>query len=187
MNLQHFWQAGPKLAATLTLLTLVACSASTTTSNSSSSEGKTKFLCVQDDQNRWVTIAQRNNLKTIKPLLIWQTKEFGDNWTPKKRCHHVTEKLNKAVANNGGFLGNLALKDGKVGNYTVICVATREDCTADNMLFTLKRENASKPQEVLAKIAGFARNEASFKSIWESGQSYLLLEDLVNNAFGKSR
>jgi hypothetical protein len=139
---------------------------------------------VEDTQDGWITMAQRNNLRTIKPLLVWQTTEFGDNWPPEKRCNHVTEKLNKAVEKSGGYLSNLALTYGPVGNYAVICVATSpETCTANNMLFTLKPENAQKPQEVLAAIAGFGKNQGSDNTLFESGNSYLLLEDLVDGAF----
>lgn len=200
MNPQYFWQLAPKLATTFTLSALMACSnTSTTTSptttpttpppttetNSANPSEKTEFLCVQDANQGWVTVAQRNNLRTIKPLLVWQTTEFGENWTPEKRCHHVTEKLNIAVANNGGYLTNLALRYGLVDNYTVICVAiSPETCTANNMLFTLREENAQKPQEVLAKIAGFGKNQGSDNTIIEKGdRQYLLLEDLLNGAF----
>ncbi len=190
MNPQYFWQLAPKLATTFALSALMACSTSTTTStttetNSANPSEKTEFLCVEDTQDGWVTIVQRNNLRTIKPLLIWQTTEFGDNWKPEKRCNHVTEKLNKAVGNNNGYLSNLALTYGPVGNYTVICVATSpETCTANNMLFTLKQDNAQKPQKVLAQIAEFARNQGSVVPILEKGdRQYLLLEDLVDGAF----
>lgn len=200
MNPQYFWQLAPKLATTFTLSALMACSnTSTTTSptttpttpptttgtNSANPSEKTEFFCVKDTQNGWVTVAQRNNLRTIKPLLVWQTKEFGENWTPEKRCNHVAKKLNKAVANNGGYLTNLALSYGPVDNYTVICVATSpQTCTANNMLFTLKQDNAQKPQKVLAQIAEFARNQGSLVPILEKGdRQYLLLEDLVDGAF----
>lgn len=191
MNPQYFWQVAPKLATTFTLSALMACSnTSTTTStttetNSANPSEKTEFLCVEDTQDGWVTIVQRNNLRTIKPLLIWQTTEFGDNWTPEKRCNHVAKKLNKAVTNNGGYLTNLALSYGRVDNYTVICVATSpETCTANNMLFTLKQDNAQKPQKVLAQIAEFAKNQGSVVPILEKGdRQYLLLEDLVDGAF----
>ncbi len=189
MNPQYFWQVAPKLATTFALSALMACSTSTTTStttgtNPANPSEKTEFLCVEDTQDGWITIAQRNNLRTIKPLLVWQTTEFGDNWTPENRCNHVTEKLNKAVGNNNGYLSNLALTYGPVGNYTVICVATSpETCTTNNMLFTLKQDNAQKPQEVLATIAGFAKNQGSDNTLLESGNSYLLLEDLVDGAF----
>jgi len=191
MNPQYFWQVAPKLATTFTLSALMACSnTSTTTStttgtNPANPSGKTEFLCVEDVQDGWITMAQRNNLRTIKPLLVWQTTEFGDNWTPEKRCNHVTEKLNKAVGNNNGYLSNLALTYGPVGNYTVICVTTSpETCTTNNMLFTLKQDNAQKPQEVLTTIVGFAKNQGSDNTLLESGNSqYLLLEDLVDGAF----
>jgi hypothetical protein len=197
MNPQDFWQVAPRLATTFTLSALVACSnTSTTTStttptttgtNSGNSTQKTEFLCVEDTNQGWVTMAKRNNLISIKPLLIWQTTEFGDNWTPEKRCNHVAEKLNKAVGKNGGYLSNLALTYGPVGNYTVVCVASSPDtCTADNMLFTLKQENAQKPEDVLAKIAGFSQNEGSDNTMLElagSSRQYIVLEGLLDGAF----
>ena len=199
MNGKSVWQVAPILATTLTLSALAGCSSTPTTSSpsnippttttsettSASPAVKTEFLCVQDTQKGWVTIAQRNNLKSIKPLLVWQTTEFGENWPPEKRCNHVSEKLNKAVEQNGGYLSNLALSYGPVDNHTVVCVATfPATCNSNNMLFTLKPENVQKPQEVLAKIAGFGKNQGSDNTILELGNTeYLLLEDLVNKAF----
>lgn len=189
MNRKSVWQVAPILATTLTLSALVGCSSTPTIGSSSTTASTpsvtTKFLCVQDTQKGWVTIAQRNNLRTIEPLLVWQTTEFGENWPPEKRCNHVSEKLSKAVQQNGGYLTNLALTHGQVANHTVICVATfPATCNSNNMLFTLKPQNAQNPKAVLAKIAGFGQNQGTDTTIIESGSlQYVLLEDLVNKAF----
>ena len=196
MNRKSLWQVAPILATTLTLSALVGCSSTPTSGRPISTPAGTRttastpfaqgmFFCVQDRQKGWVTYAQRNNLRTMKPLLVWQTTEFEENWPAEKRCNHVADKLNQAVEQNGGYLTNLALSYGQIGNQTVVCLVTfYTTCNANNMLFTLKPENAQQPQEVLAKIAGFSKNKWTDTTMNNNDRlQYLLLDDLVN--FGR--
>ena len=195
MNRKSVWQVAPILATTLTLSALVACSSTSTidrpiatpaeTRTIAANSSVTMFLCVQDRQKGWVTYAQRNNVRTIQPLLVWQTTEFEESWPPEKRCNYVTEKLNQAVEQNGGYLTNLALSYGTLGNQTVVCLVTfSTTCNSNNMLFTLKPENAQKPEAVLAKIAGFAKNQGRYNTMNDNEYlQYLLLDDLVK--FGR--
>ena len=195
MNRKSVWQVAPILATTFTLSALVGCSSTPTIVRPSTTPAGTRtiavnssattFLCVQDRQKGWVTYAQRNNLKTIKPLLVWQTTEFAENWPPEKRCNIVTEKLNNAVEQNGGYLTNLALSYGPIENQTVVCLASfPTTCHSNNMLFTVKPENAQNPQAVLAKIADFGQNKGTNNTINQNDYlQYVLLEDLVK--FGR--
>jgi len=53
---------------------------------------------------QWGTFAQRNNAVSTIPMISWNSREFGDNWKPERRCQTVSKRLTKAVANNGGML-----------------------------------------------------------------------------------
>ncbi len=150
----------------------------------------TKFKCVQDKGN-WVTIAQRGKVISATPLLTWNTMEFGDRWTPEKRCNIVSDRLNQAVAMNEGRLRDLDLTSGKVQNgYTVICAVnlSQINCSLENMLLTLKRENAQNPSLVLFKIANFAEGKTERVTINENGgiPQYISLEALVDRSFGNN-
>lgn len=135
------------------------------------------------------TVVQKGDRQAA--MFNWNSKHFGSEFTPEKRCQLVSERLQAAADGNGGTLKGLQLGSGVLNEQAVICVLqTGEDnCTDGNLLFTLKPENAKNPQAVIAKIATFA--ESGGTSINESagGQSKLDL-DLGNwerQAFAKSR
>jgi hypothetical protein len=106
----------------------------------------------------------------------------------------VSKRLTKVVAENGGRLETLDLTYGIVnvkngersGDYTVICVANRENketCTESNMLVTLSPQNATDPSSVLATMTNFSQGVSGGKStIRESalGQQFIPLESLVD-------
>ena len=181
------------LVAIVTFSATIACSKlpefvaiNSVKQTSASSTVATTFMCKFDD-NQWGTFAQRLNQTAKNPLIIWNTKYFGDNYTPQKRCEIVSEKLTKAVANNGGNLTNLNLKAGEIivnqAQYVVICVVSThsDDCDSDNMLFTLKPENTKNPNEVLAKMVNFAMgNNLEYGNDLPSS---VALNGLVDNVF----
>jgi hypothetical protein len=75
------------MAAVFTLFGMAACSTTTASAPDTStqvSEPPTIFKCVKQG-NGWATIAKRGSL-TISPLITWDTKEFGEEFTPKERC-----------------------------------------------------------------------------------------------------
>lgn len=148
----------------------------------------TTFLCGQSG-NRPATLVQVSGRTLQSPLIVWQTNYFGSEYTPEQRCQIVSSRLSQAVAQNGGRLSNLRLAHGTVNSQTVICYTNgRSSCDANNMLFTLKPENASNPQAVLSGLLNFAQR-GSGNAVYESGgidsgaeDSSISLEEAVNRA-----
>ncbi|MFM6913167.1 MAG: COP23 domain-containing protein [Dolichospermum sp.] len=177
------------------ILTTIGCSQQKSNSGqdasaAASSTEPTVFECVQN-AGSWVTVAKRGNAVSSSPLVSWNTTEFGYQWTPQKRCNHVSNKLTKVVADNGGRLGELNLTTGKLDSQTVVCVVSlvQKSCNRNNMLFTLNQENANNPSAVLARITNFSQGLASDSTITESGSvpQYIALESLVNRSFGTTK
>jgi hypothetical protein len=137
---------------------------------SNSSAMPTVLECTQD-QGQWVTIAKRGN--TISsPLLIWQTAEFGDKYTPAERCKIVSERLTNFVTANGGRLQNLLLKTGTVNNQTVVCAVVKYDqtCQEDNLVLTLNQDNSKSKDQVLASFENFAKGQKT-SPVYEQGNT----------------
>lgn len=146
------------LAATLMLLGMAACNndggegeGPITSVPTDTSGGSITFKCVQQG-GTWTTVVDAGASQA--PVINWKTTEFGPSWTPNQRCQTVSEKLSKAVSDNGGNLGGLDLTTGKVREYTVVCVlkSGERGCTEDNMVVTLNSRNAQNPSSVLGKI-----------------------------------
>lgn len=137
---------------------------------------------------QWGTFAQRSNAVSTNPMITWNSREFGDNWKPEKRCETVSDRFTKAVANNGGMLSSLYLTTGKVNNLTVVCFVKQKPgtCNEDNLLFTLNKNNSKSPSAVLATLTDFRRG-ATGSTVEESGGTplYIPLEDLVDRRLGK--
>jgi Circadian oscillating protein COP23 len=124
-------------------------------------------------------------------IFNWNTKYFGGEYTPEKRCQMVSARLQTAADLNSGTLQGLQLESGTINGQTVICVLqTGENkCTDRNLLFTLKPENAKNPQAVIAKILIFAKsgNATVDESARISSKSNLDLGNWERKAFPKSR
>jgi hypothetical protein len=125
--------------------------------------------------------------KTVGALLNWRTEEFARaGYTPERRCHEVTNRLNIAVNNVGGQLSNLWLTFGRINGYTVLCYVnnTSLGCNSSNVLWTLNSENEATPNQVMAKLVNFVTTKGtSGVPIQESGgQSYVNLGELVDAA-----
>lgn len=103
------------------------------------------------------TLVQSNGRTLQSPLIVFQTA--SDRLTPEQRCQDVSQRMTKAVTQNGGKLSNLLLTTGKVNGQAVICfVNTAEACNSSNVVLTLvRRENAKNPGKVLARIVRFGR------------------------------
>jgi hypothetical protein len=148
----------------------------------------TTFLCGQSGSNP-ATLVQVGSRTLQSPLIVWTTNYFGANYTPQERCQIVSVRLSNAVAQNGGRLSNLRLATGPVNNETVVCVTnTYATCSSNNMLFTLRPENANNPQDVLARLMQFGRL-GSGNAVYENGglnststDSSIDLEEAVNLA-----
>jgi hypothetical protein len=114
----------------------------------------TIFRCVRYS-NGFATIAQRGD-RTTPPLITWNYT-LGQ-YTPQGRCNIVSQRLTQAVAENAGKLTNLQLLAGAVNHQAVICVVSniQPACNMSNVLFTLRAENATRPDEVLATLHNFS-------------------------------
>jgi Circadian oscillating protein COP23 len=178
------------MAAVFTLFGIAACSTTTTSAPDTSTEANeppTVFKCVQQGSG-WATTVEKGNLTTKSPLITWDTKEFGDNYTPDKRCQIVSDKLTKAVAKNGKKLGTLQLIVGTLNNQNVVCVVNdgKKSCNDDNTLFTLNQNNSKNGQEVLDQILGFSSANANSPAVREKTSGSILLDNLVEEKLGKN-
>lgn len=115
----------------------------------------TVFRCIQK-RNGFATIAQRGD-RTTPPVITWNST-LGRQYSPQKRCNIVSQRLTQTVARNGGKLKNLQLIAGPVKNQVVICVVNKGQsvCNSSNMLFTLRRENARRSDEIVAMLNNFS-------------------------------
>lgn len=185
MNLRKYQLTAQIIATIFMLSGTSACSSKL----SASQNEPTVFNC-DEQKGGWVTIAKRGEATSSEPIFNWQTKEF-DEWTPERRCYHVSGKLTTIVAKNGGRLNGLILTFGKVDSgETVICVinADQKDCDRQNMIFTLKEANAKNPSLVLAKIINFGQGKRDDNTVNEKGKvtQFVSLEALVNRYFDKN-
>jgi len=120
------------------------------------SGGNTSFHCLPQGAGNFATVGQRPGGQPI-PLIVWTpqgSSYFGGPYTPQNRCQIVSQKLNAAVMANGGRLQNLLLTNGPVNGQTVICALSvgQNTCNGNNMLFTLKPENANRAGQILGQL-----------------------------------
>jgi hypothetical protein len=115
------------------------------------------------------TIVQKDDRRAV--MMTWLTNYFGREFNNAKRCQVVSERLQQAANRNGGSFQGLQLATGTVNAQAVVCVLPNngKQCDRDNMLFTLKPENAGNPEAVIQKILSFA--DGSGGSIEESARS----------------
>jgi Circadian oscillating protein COP23 len=93
-------------------------------------------------------------------MMTWNTDYFGRNFSNAKRCQAVSERLQKAANLNGGTFQGLELASGTVNSQTAICALQngKKKCDGDNILFTLKPENAKNPEAVIQQILKFGED-----------------------------
>ncbi len=149
----------------------------------------TTFQCVTSGRS-FVTIARRGNV-TTDPIILWKSTEFGREFTPWQRCQIVSNRLTKAVADNGGRLTNLQLTTGTINNLPVVCyVNGRGRCNSENILFTLDSRNAKNPSQVLTRLINFAQDGGGPVTVLKtrageerSAQQFVPFGDLVDRSF----
>ncbi|MBV8886692.1 MAG: COP23 domain-containing protein [Chroococcidiopsidaceae cyanobacterium CP_BM_RX_35] len=136
----------------------------------------TIFRCVRTD-NSFATIAQRGD-RITPPVITWNST-LG-NYTPQERCQLVSQRLTAAVAQNAGKLRNMELLVGSVNQQSVVCVVNdvQPTCSKSNVLFTLRPENATRPDEVLARLHNFSVNGNGASVLESDGLDALPLEGL---------
>ncbi|MBV9386555.1 MAG: COP23 domain-containing protein [Chroococcidiopsidaceae cyanobacterium CP_BM_ER_R8_30] len=141
----------------------------------------TTFRCVRDHTS-FVTIAQRGD-RITPPVITWNST-LG-NYSPQERCQLVSQKLTAVVAQNAGKLSNLVLLAGFVNRQSVICVVNdvQPTCNRSNVLFTLRPENATRPDEVLARLHNFSVS-GNGASVLESGSLDSLPLEGLNRFLG---
>lgn len=117
----------------------------------------TTFHCITLGQG-YATIARRG-AKQTPPMITW-TKTTGGGYTPQKRCNIVSERFTKAVAANGGKLGNLKLKVGTLNRNPILCYvrSKAESCDANNLILTLNSSDRGKEANLIADIKYFSIN-----------------------------
>lgn len=155
--------------------------------------GGTTFSCLPQGGN-YATVGQRAGGQGI-PLIVWTAQGsgyFGDQYNPQNRCNIVSQKLNTAVSANGGRLQNLLLTHGMVNGETVICAigtTGANSCNANNMLFTLKPENANRAGQILGQLLQISAGNTSAGVIYETdlNQTYVDLGEWEQNAMGATQ
>ena len=160
-----------------------------------SANQQTTFYCGSAG-NHFATFAKRGAQRT-GPMIIWKSAAFGPGLTPEARCKQVSNRFTTAVKNNGGNMRNLLLTTGRVNGRMVVCfVNTAEYCNSENILFTLKPENANNAGDILANLLHFSRRARSipvFESaggneenpVSEGKPQHISLEEVVNKAFDR--
>jgi len=179
----------PLLASALVFAGTVALASQVQAAPASNSLNNTKttFQCVTSGRN-FVTIARRGNV-TTDPMILWKSTEFGREYTPWQRCQIVSNRLTKAVAQNGGRLSNLQLTTGIVNNLPVVCyVNGRGRCNSQNLLFTLDKRNAKNPGDALTRLINFAQDGGgpvtTFRTRTQSSApQFVPFGDMVDRAF----
>jgi len=151
----------------------------------------TTFECVTEGQN-FATVARRGE-RVTPPIIVWKTNEFGREYTPANRCRLVSDRLTRAVSENGGRLTNLQLTTGVVNRLPVICYTNggQSGCNSSNLLLTLDSRNARDPNAVLENLVlfGVTGSGAPVVSSVRQGSSRpstpkrISLERVVNDAF----
>lgn len=98
------------------------------------------------------TVVRKGDRSAV--LITWKTNEFGGSYTPQERCRVVSARFGATVQANNGSLKGLLLSNGPVNNRMVICALRpgEYDCSAENMLFTLKKENENNAGAILGRL-----------------------------------
>jgi Circadian oscillating protein COP23 len=122
-------------------------------SQATASESSLKVSC-QDLK----TVVQKGDREAV--MLTWNYDGFGEKFTPEKRCQIVSERLQQVANRNGGTFKDLQLAGGTLNSQVVICALQPKinKCNNQNLLFTLKPENARNPDAVIEKVFGFAQD-----------------------------
>jgi hypothetical protein len=150
----------------------------------------TSFNCVAQKDGNYVTVGQRPGGQPI-PVVVW-TKEgsryFGEEFSPQVRCDVVTQKINTAVSKNGGSLKNILVTNGVLNGHTVICALGGSDtaCNSNNVLFTLKPENAKRVGAILGQLLQISRGAGAGAIHETDDQVYVDLGEWEKQALGTS-
>jgi hypothetical protein len=135
------------------------------------------------------TIVQKGDRQAV--MVTWNSGYFGKEFTPEKRCQMVSARLQQAADTNGGTFKGLQLASGTVNSHPVICAlqSGSTKCDRQNLLFTLKPENARNPEAIIQKIFKFAEDGSGVinESSSQSPKVDLDLGNWERQAFGQSK
>lgn len=154
----------------------------------------TVFRCVREGNN-FATIAERGE-RTTAPIISWRTTEFGPEYTPQNRCRIVSDRLSRAVDQNGGRLSNLYITTGTLNRLPVVCYVNNNStgCNSQNLLLTLDSRNARNPDAVLDSLFNFgvSGSGSTILSLRPSNSTTprrrsINLERVVDEAFNSAR
>ena len=138
-------------------------------------------------QGYYATMAVQHSGRRA-PMIVWASEEFSNSgYPPERRCREVTQRLNRALEDNGGRLRNLYLTLGPVNRHMVLCHVnnTRRGCNRNNVLFTLSQGNrrAENPTQMLSRLFNTEALSSGNPIQQSGGQPYVSLEQLVNGLF----
>jgi hypothetical protein len=168
------------------ILPTVCCLGTMAAFSPQANANQTQAQCVPLSQGEFETVMRQGSHSAT--LIRWTHRGsayFGGQYTPERRCRAVTQRLNQAMAQNGGRLSNLLLTNGMVNNETVICALGPMEtaCTSGNVLFTLKPENAYRAGQILGQLLQISRYGGAAGFITETeGQTYVNLGDWADQA-----
>ncbi len=135
------------------------------------------------------TVVQKGDREAV--MVAWNSNYFGKEFTPEKRCQMVSERLQQAANNNGGTFKDLELASGTVNSQPVVCAlqSGTKKCDRQNLLFTLKPENARNPEAVIQKLFNFAQDGSGMveESATQKPKPKLNLGNWEKQAFSRAK
>ena len=143
------------------------------------------YYCAQLDGD-WSTFV--NTPRGRVNLINWEN-QFGEKWTPQKRCSAVSGRFQKFLDN-----GNLKfIRTGNINEQPVLCVANARGgaCPEDNVLITLKP--GTDPEGVLIRLVDFRRSvsgqtltlSADDPGFYSGGEFYVDMEKFLESVPAK--
>jgi hypothetical protein len=122
------------------------------------------------DEKSLTTVVKNDKGRAV--LITWKTNEFGGSYTRLERCRIVSARFQNALQSNGGALSGLILTNGPVNDRVVICALRpgEEECSSENMLFTLKRENEPRAGAILGRLLNISVTGSGSSIEENSGQ-----------------
>lgn len=128
----------------------------TLTQAQTQTQSEYSFVCKKESGGVWTTFYE--SPRGPKPYIRW-TSDFGAlaNYTPEKRCHEVSERLNNHLRTQHPFY----LTHGKQGEYPIICVTDIEGsgCKENGLVYTLDPKGQRTPDEVIADLVKLVGND----------------------------
>lgn len=144
-NIGHFFLGG---------LAIASLSATNLTQPTTAQETRmpVRFTCASY-QGSPATVVSHNTRSDSRTVIVWNTTDFGPEYSPQVRCDIVSERFD--TINQNGDLRYVV--EGRLNGYPVLCASPNAPsnqpigCSEDNLLMTLRRTD--NPQSVLEQLA----------------------------------